>query len=269
MAISQSMLPAVFLLYIIISYKSTAVIAQSSHTGGEGHCHLIDEIREAELKIVRLESILEESISIVDSKNTYLEERDKLVKEITSEFDHLQSVLLTMKNESSRANERFNQLEEEVRLLWATARRNNFELHSLESKAQDAENRLEVTKSRVETMSAIVTEQWIQIQHLEQALVIAEKGIKGVKRQVSKCTFLKFVKRYFGNILDDCRIVLETTWSMVKQNHHRLQRFVKEEMLKSKYTAAFANKEVVFFVASAVITFPALSVGVFLLNNFC
>ncbi|KAK9070441.1 hypothetical protein SSX86_010843 [Deinandra increscens subsp. villosa] len=269
MAISRSMLPAVLLFHIVSSYKSLAVIAQSSRTGGDGHRHLIDEIREAELKIVRLESILEERYSTLDSKNTRIEESEKVVKEMTSEFDHLQSVLVTMKNDSSCANERFDQLEEEVRLLWATARRNNFELHSLESKAQDAENRLEVTKSRVEMVTAIVTEQWIQIQHLEQALVIAEKEREVVKGQVSRCSFLKFLKRHFGNFFDDCREVLETTWSMVKQNHHQLQRFVKKEMQKSKHTAAFANKEVVFFVASALITFPALSVGVFLLNNFC
>lgn len=41
----------------------------------------------------------------------------------------------------------------QVRLLWDTARRNNFELHNLESKAQDAEKRLKVTKSRVEKVS--------------------------------------------------------------------------------------------------------------------
>ncbi|KAI3829277.1 hypothetical protein L1987_03396 [Smallanthus sonchifolius] len=254
--------PAVLLFHILICYRSLAVIAQSSHR------HLIDEIREAELKIVRLESVLEESIWKVDSKNMYIKESEKLIKEITSEFDHLQSVLLTMKNYSSCANERFNRLEEEVRLLWVTARKNNFELHNLESIAQDAENSLEVTKSRVEMMTAIVNEQWIQIQHLDQAFVIVEKEIKEVKRQVSRCSFLKFVKRQFGNILDDCWEALETTWSTIKQNHHRLQQFVKKEMQKWEYTATFANKEEVFFVASALIIFPALSLGVFLLNNF-
>lgn len=242
-----------------------AAIPQSSHTGGDDHRHLIDEIREAELKIVRLESILVESVSIVDSKNLYVKESEKLVEEMTSEVDHLQSVLLNMKNESSCANERFNQLEEEVRLLWATARKNNFELHNLESKAQDAEKRLKTTKSKVETMAAIVTEQWIHIQHLEQALEISQRGLEEVKMHVTKCSFLKFVK----NLVDDCWKIAGRSWSTVKQNHHQLQRFVKKEMQKWKYTAAYANKEVVFFLASALITFPALSLGVFLLNNFC
>ncbi|PWA65877.1 hypothetical protein CTI12_AA333660 [Artemisia annua] len=230
---------------------------------------IIDQVREAELKVANLESALEESIRILDSKNLYIKESEKLVEEKTSEVNHLQSVLLTMKNDSSWANEKLNRLEEEVRLLWDTARNNNFELHTLEAKAQDAEKRLKNTKSRVETMAAIVTEQWIQVQQLEQALVIAERGIEEVKRKVSKCYFLKFFKRQFGNLLDDGWKMLERNWSAVKQYHHKLQGFVKNEMQKWEYTAAYANKEVVFFVASALITFPTLSVGVFLLNNFC
>ncbi|KAL4562364.1 hypothetical protein LXL04_034566 [Taraxacum kok-saghyz] len=239
MAISPYLLPAVLLYYVLM-----AVIPQSSGTGGDGHRHLIDRIREAELKVVQLgklfsdiaKSILMESNSIVDSKNLYVKESEKLVEEMTSEVNHLQSVLLTMKNDSSCENERLTRLEEEVRLLWDTSRRNNFELHILESKAEDAEKRLQVTKSKVETMAAIVTQHWIHIQHLEQALEIAKRGVEEVERQVTRCTFLK------------------------------VQEFVENELQKWNYTA---NKEVVFFLASALITFPALSLGVFFLNNFC
>ncbi|KAI3510430.1 hypothetical protein L1887_17412 [Cichorium endivia] len=269
MAISSSLLPAVLLFHLLIICQSMAAVSQSSRIGGEGHRDLIDEIREAELKVVRLESILVESNSIVDSKNLYVKESEKLVEEMTSEVDHLQSVLLTMKNDSTCANERFNNLEEEVRILWDTARRNNFELHNLESKAQDAEKRLKITKSRVETMAAIVTEQWIHIQHLEQALEISQRRIEEVKRNVTRCSFVKFVKSQLGSLLNNCWKMMERSWSTVKQNHHQLQRFVKNEMQKWKYTAAYANKEVVFFLASALITFPALSLGVLLLNNFC
>ncbi|CAL8076184.1 unnamed protein product [Prunus armeniaca] len=45
----------------------------------------------------------------------------------------------------------------------------NFDLHVLESKAQDAEDRLETVASQAQKMADIVTEQWIQIQRLEQA----------------------------------------------------------------------------------------------------
>ncbi|KAI3697915.1 hypothetical protein L6452_31018 [Arctium lappa] len=270
MAISPSLLPTLLLCYLLIICKSMPIISQSSSTGGDGHRHLIDEIREAELKIVGLESILKESISIVESKNLDIKESEKLVEEMTSEVDHLQYVLLTMKNDSSSANQRLNRLEEEVRLLWAAARRNNFELHTMESKAEDAESRLEITKSRVEMMASVVTEQWIQIQHLEQALEIADRSSKEIKGRLSstRCSFLKFVQSQFGDLLDDWWEVLEKIWSGAKQNHHQLQWFVMNKMQKWKYTAAYANKEVVFFVASALITFPALSLGVFLLEQF-
>ncbi|GKA05106.1 hypothetical protein Tco_0684226, partial [Tanacetum coccineum] len=180
---------------------------------------------------LKLESTLEDRIRILDSKNLYIKQTEKLLEEKSTEINHFQSLLLTIKNDSSWANEKLNRLEEEVRLLWDTARNNNFELHTLESKAQDAERRLKTTKSRVEMMAAIVTEQWIQVQRLEQALVIAE-----------------FVKGQFGNLLDDGWKMLERNWSAAKQYHHKLQGFVKNEMQKWEFTAAYANKEVVFFV---------------------
>ncbi|KAG5561735.1 hypothetical protein RHGRI_004698 [Rhododendron griersonianum] len=107
-------------------------------------------------------------------------------------------VLLYLQGESSRANERLNQLEEEVRLLWANMRKTNFELHHLESKAQDAENNMNLVASRVETMAAIVTEQWIQIRQLEQALHNAEVQALTVKRLPTRCKFLKVVYDFFG-----------------------------------------------------------------------
>jgi len=54
MGISPSLLPALLLFHLLIICKSLAIISQSSSTGGDGHRHLIDEIREAELKVVRL-----------------------------------------------------------------------------------------------------------------------------------------------------------------------------------------------------------------------
>ncbi|CAL8076144.1 unnamed protein product [Prunus armeniaca] len=79
--------------------------------------------------------------------------------------------------DSLATDERLNALEEEQK--WAlqcflgTASvgciKYNFDLHVLESKAQDAEDRLETVASQAQKMADIVTEQWIQIQRLEQA----------------------------------------------------------------------------------------------------
>ncbi|CAL8076159.1 unnamed protein product [Prunus armeniaca] len=52
--------------------------------------------------------------------------------------------------DSLATDERLNALEEEVRLLWAASRKYNFDLHVLESKAQDAEDRLETVASQAQ-----------------------------------------------------------------------------------------------------------------------
>ncbi|KAI8001335.1 hypothetical protein LOK49_LG09G01956 [Camellia lanceoleosa] len=301
MAASLILLPAIFSYLIVLSQSSSSSSSSSSsiaQIGTETSCtnqhnhHLICDFEDAKLKIARLEAILEETIQNINAKSLYLEESRKLIDEMTHEMDRLQSALSSLKGESSRTNERLNQLEEEIRLLWATLRKTNFELHFLESKAQDAENRLELASSKVETMAAIITEQWIQIQQLEQALHIAEMRALKVKRQTrsTRCTFLKLVRNLFGNhlqkfmemldsflfnkesafgsYLSQVMHQLEKILSATKKYHHELQGFVKQEMEKNEFTAALAHKEVVFFVASALITFPIMSAWLLLSSQF-
>ncbi|XP_028099630.1 uncharacterized protein LOC114299150 isoform X2 [Camellia sinensis] len=296
MAASLILLPAIFSYLIVLSQSSSSssiaqIGTETSCTNQHNH-HLICDFEDAKLKIARLEAILEETIQNINAKSLYLEESRKLIDEMTHEMDRLQSAVSSLKGESSRTNERLNQLEEEIRLLWATLRKTNFELHFLESKAQDAENRLELASSKVETMAAIITEQWIQIQQLEQALHIAEMRALKVKRQTrsTRCTFLKLFRNLFGNhlqkfmeMLDSflfdkesafgsylSRVMhqLEKILSATKKYHHELQGFVKQEMEKNEFTAALAHKEVVFFVASALITFPIMSAWMLLSSQF-
>ncbi|PQQ01717.1 hypothetical protein Pyn_07676 [Prunus yedoensis var. nudiflora] len=98
--------------------------------------------------------------------------------------------VFSFQRDSLATDERLNALEEEVRLLWAASRKYNFDLHVLESKAQDAEDRLETVGSQAQKMADIVTEQWIQIQRLEQALHITQM------RSMNQMHILE------GNILD-------------------------------------------------------------------
>ncbi|MBA0623289.1 hypothetical protein Godav_008760 [Gossypium davidsonii] len=79
-------------------------------------------------------------------------------------------------------------------------------------------------------MAEVVTEQWVQIQHLEQALQIAKmRALQAQKQRNMRCTFLK-------------------------------------EMQRNELTAAFVNDELVFFLASAFITFPILGAWMLLLT---
>ncbi|PQQ01719.1 uncharacterized protein Pyn_07678 [Prunus yedoensis var. nudiflora] len=63
---------------------------------------------------------------------------------------HLTFLEFHTSRDSLATDERLNALEEEVRLLWAASRKYNFDLHVLESKAQDAEGRLETVGSQAQ-----------------------------------------------------------------------------------------------------------------------
>ncbi|ONI19903.1 hypothetical protein PRUPE_3G304000 [Prunus persica] len=118
---------------------------------------------------------------------------------MAQKIHHLQSVLSTLKGDSLATDERLKALEEEVRLLWTASRKYNFDLHVLESKAQDTEDRLQTVASQAQKMADVVTEQWIQIQRLEQALHITQMRTMRVQRQLTRCIFLKFI----NNLSDD------------------------------------------------------------------
>ncbi|OVA00332.1 hypothetical protein BVC80_1183g19 [Macleaya cordata] len=190
------------LLFIILSLsKITPVIPhlQDSQMICKDNTNpLICEIQEMKLKISRLESILEESMGSLNTKIHNLEEKEKLIEKMDDKIDFLQTELINLKKDSTYAVERVNALEEEVRLLWAASRKNNFDLHSLESKVQDTEINLEVVASEVEKIGSIVTEQWIQIRQLDQALQVTEMRILRVQSKTgsTRCTFLKFIKDF-------------------------------------------------------------------------
>ncbi|XP_022720450.1 tropomyosin-like isoform X1 [Durio zibethinus] len=255
------------------------------------HNPLIRELHDAKLRISRLESILEERIQSINAKTLYLKEREKLLDDMENKITFLQSALSSLKDNSLLADERLKALEEEVRLLWAVLRKNNFELHVLESKAQDSEDKLEVVTSQVEKMAEVVTEQWIQIQHLEQALQIAEmRALQAQWQRDKRCTFLKFISHLSGRHLPKMFKALDSYslgkgsaikyymsqalqqlrrfYSAAKKYHHELQGFIKQEMRRNEFTAAFVNDELVFFLASALITFPILSAWMLLLSQF-
>ncbi|XP_061341598.1 uncharacterized protein LOC133287912 [Gastrolobium bilobum] len=239
---------------------------------------ITSQIHQINLKIAHLESVLEESNKKLKERELYLEECEKRMTEMSEKIHHLQSTLSIMKADSLHAERRFKALEEEVQLLWPALRKNNFDLHILKSKAQDTEEKLEEVTSRVEKMGDIVTEQWIQVQHLEQALHITNMRTLKARRLASltRCTFLKFI----NSLLDDLRALdsyvfggrtvvsslitpamdqLKRCSSMAKKYHHELQGFIKDLMKTNELTASLANDELVFFLACALITFPLMS----------
>ncbi|KAK5803653.1 hypothetical protein PVK06_031301 [Gossypium arboreum] len=147
----------------------------SVNLNNNDHNLLIRELDDTKLKLSRLESVLEETIQSIDAKTLLLKEREKLFEDMENKITYLQSVISTLKDDSLLADENLRLYKRRfVRLLWDASRKNNFELHVLESEAQDTEDRVEAVNLKVEKMAEVVTEQWIQIPHLEQALQLAQ-----------------------------------------------------------------------------------------------
>ncbi|XP_039143965.1 uncharacterized protein LOC120281106 [Dioscorea cayenensis subsp. rotundata] len=149
------------------------------------------ELEKLKLKIDHLESILQENARILNSKAHHLDEEKKMAEALELRINSLERSLDSLKRSGSSGSSyseiRISSLEEEVQLLWAESRGNNFDIHMLESKVVDAVKNLEAVASAVDKLDNIVTEQWIQIQQLEQALQMAKiKVAKVHKRSSSK-----------------------------------------------------------------------------------
>ncbi|XP_043687910.1 uncharacterized protein LOC122639147 isoform X1 [Telopea speciosissima] len=283
------LLPAFFTAAIALSGTTPPVSRVGSATiCGDQNNDIICELQQMKLKIAHMESVLEESVENLNAKSLHLKEQEKLIEEMKHKIHSLQTALISMKGDSSFAEEKINALEEKVQLLWDASRKNNFNMHILETKARDAEKRLEVVSSQVEKMTDIVTEQWIQIQQLEQALLIATRNLKAQKANY-RCTFLKLFNNFCVHLQKTFQVLgqysfvresflssytsqalhqLKKTISAAKIYHHELQGFVKQEMERNEFTAVLANKEVIFFVASALIIFPIMGAWTWLSSCF-
>ncbi|GAA0160734.1 hypothetical protein LIER_17223 [Lithospermum erythrorhizon] len=246
------------------------------------------QLEQANLKISQLEVIFEEKIRDINAVNSYIEQKEKAIEAATLEINRLPIDLLsTTKDDLSQAQERLNDLEKEVRRLWGVARGNNFEIHNLELKARDAQERWEATLSRIGNMVEIVSERWIQVQHLEQAVQMAKLRTLKVKTELIliKCPFFKYFSNAFSHHVEELKEnltpyipgkgsqnslislacnQLSRFFTATKYFHHQLQGMVKQALESHNFTKVLANEEVVFFMASAVILFPMMSAWVLL-----
>ncbi|ONK80157.1 uncharacterized protein A4U43_C01F14500 [Asparagus officinalis] len=255
---------------------------------------LISELDDLNLKVSRLETILEENTYILVSKTLDLDEYNKQIEELEHEIQFLQNSLNKMKTSAGSSSDSETvvaALEQEVRLLWAESRKNNFNYHMLESKANEEENKVKEVTSVIVKMENIITEQWIQIRQLEQSLqmmkimksnVHKKSTAKAQKERPILFSVLKFMKgvRYGylsdgggpdlvdaffpGNYISKSFISraidhLKRMWSAIKKWHHELQGSVKWALEMNEFTAPLANKEVIFFLASVLVVMPIMS----------
>ncbi|XP_050935826.1 uncharacterized protein LOC103503257 isoform X1 [Cucumis melo] len=260
--------------------------------GQSGNDVLIDELLGIKLRISHLESVLEESKQNLTEKTNELKAQEKLIEDMSLKIQYLESAISDMKRKISSDDERIAVLEDEVRHLWDAKRKNNFDIHLLKAKVEEAEEKLEEVTSQVEKKSSIISEQWIQIRHLEQALEMSKIQALKVRQQVAltRCTFVKLVNTRFVNQLQHAFQTLnhhlfqkvptlssrvtgaihyfQRVYEEAKKYHHELQRLIKQEMERNEYAAHLANPEFIFFLASALATFPIFGAWMFLSSWF-
>ncbi|XP_062095778.1 uncharacterized protein LOC133801549 [Humulus lupulus] len=262
-----------FVFFLFPAFSSSLFAISETATISENDS--FRDLQQIKLKIAHLESKHEEIIRNLNEKGLHIEEQDKLVEQLSHKIQLLESTVSNFQsNERIKAlEEKIKALEEEVQQLWASSRKNNFDIHVLKSKSYEAQEKLKMVASKAEKMADIVTEQWIQIQQLEQALHIAERRTLKARRSLiySRCSFLRFINKLLGghlqnglDVLDPYILQSKRVFAVAKEYHHELQRFIKHEMEKNKFTAALANWELVFFMASALVTFPIFSAWVLL-----
>ncbi|KAK9131894.1 hypothetical protein Scep_011422 [Stephania cephalantha] len=280
MANRAAMLPALLIATIpfIIASADGDARPQIVCRGGDRKDTLACEIHEMKTRIAQLVLLLGQLCSM--EVNVERETRKRELMEVLQLKIH--SIAISKLKKKMKLIE---DMTDKVEVLWATSRKNNFDIHVLESKLQDASVRLKAFTSQVEKMTNIATELWIQIRHLEQALQITEKRIlKARRRRIY--AFLEVIKESFGSHLSRIILVLDrglfveesplrtylsqaldqfkVILSSTKSYHHKLQEFIKQKMEGNELTAPLANQEVVFFLASAAVTFPTLMAMKFL-----
>ncbi|CAM8989697.1 unnamed protein product [Rhodiola kirilowii] len=91
-------------------------------------------------------------------------------------------------------------------------------------------------------MADIVTEQWIQFRHLEQALMGVLRMPLLLDQHLSQN--MPAIKLYWSKVLNQVNMLL----SAVKKYHLQLQDFVRQEMEKTQLTVFYTSEELVFFL---------------------
>ncbi|CAL1398078.1 unnamed protein product [Linum trigynum] len=249
---------------------------------------LIGQLHEAKLKLARLESDFEQIARDVEARDRGLEESGKQIEEMEKKLVDLQAAHTKLKDELSAGDGTIIALEKEIRDLWDTLRKNNFDIHVLKLKAEEYDTFLDTLTSHVEKAENIVAERWILIQQFEQALQLLDmKVMKARKQRYSRCTFLKYIndlngkhiskaiqtsKRFgeesgFSSYISSSLEQLKRLYSTVQEFHFELQSLVRQIMEDYEFTESMANDEVVFFVASALLVFPVLSAWVLLSSH--
>ncbi|XP_078431500.1 myosin heavy chain-like protein isoform X1 [Wolffia australiana] len=226
------------------------------------------ELEQLQQMISRLELLLQKNVEDLKSRlnhqEKYMKNKEMSSKGHVSPDSHHPT---KSRCASSSAEEKANCLEE-IQKLWSETRKNKFDIQNLESKAYDGEKKLNYVSSQVQKMKDIITEQWIQIRQLEQALLTLKIRLSRAEAK-SNPTFMSVLRQYnlpnkvisrteslLFRINSKLRGYPSRLFQVIKTRHHELQGWVRCAMKKNGITASLAHQEIVFILASALLVFP-------------
>ncbi|XP_078177303.1 uncharacterized protein LOC144571796 [Carex rostrata] len=160
------------------------------------------EIQALKDHVFQLESSLVEITKKLDVKTELLEENSKLIEAMELDIQHL---INEQENIKSSLSIRYHQddnkdMEQEVELLKDQSSKVNSNIYHLELSAKDTQKNLETLNSEIIKIQSIISEQWIQIRHLEQAFQQTKIMASRVRRKTlqsipfGKLAYLKVVR---------------------------------------------------------------------------
>uniref|UniRef100_A0A0E0JYW6 Uncharacterized protein n=1 Tax=Oryza punctata TaxID=4537 RepID=A0A0E0JYW6_ORYPU len=174
---------------------------------------LRSEVDELRLRVLHLESLLEENTETLKSKASNLEENNNLIETMEHDIEILMNRHESTKKSQCKSYTESNvkALEDEVQLLRKVVRKMNENTESIESLANGADQRVESLSLEVKKMEGIIAEQWIQIRQLEQAFVLTKMMTSKVhqRSRLSETAYkwpgkdlvLKYVRNLHGTFL--------------------------------------------------------------------
>uniref|UniRef100_A0A0D9VF81 DUF641 domain-containing protein n=1 Tax=Leersia perrieri TaxID=77586 RepID=A0A0D9VF81_9ORYZ len=232
---------------------------------------LRSEVDELRLRVLHLESLLEENTKTLKSKANNLEENNNLIGTMEHDIEILMNKHESTKESQSKSYPESNvkTLEDEVQFFRKVVMKMSENADSIESLANGAEKRVESLSSEVKKMEGIIAEQWIQIRQLEQAFVLTKMMTSKVhqRSRLSESAYklpgkdlvLKYVRNLYGIFLmgvsytkscfsrryKHCRSFIQAT----NRPYHEVSRFCKA--LCSKHIRD-VDKPNVFFLGGSI-----------------